>query len=241
MQPDGKKTPIKLRSARCPLDPASWVQLKYRERRTEAGNLLHTSPPVYHKSSCSVGRIIISLFASPFWRLNTIHVLNRKHPQAGLLGQTTFYIHSFLHADARGLPSFLDCPFINFPGLGSVLLEPQAMGLLFIFVAEKSCSRRYVLPNSLLASGMKLADCSAHRAMSVSLHWMTISYIWMLTGALSVSAANGLLSTPNFKSANLCVKSSQTSTIRSLEHGGETWFVRALCSNDCSNPSQTAS
>ena len=74
---------------------------------------------------------------------------------------------------------------------------------LFNFITEKSCSHRYVLPNieSIWAtwacswgivSGMKRGNCAALTAsyfdLSVSLHWSSISSIWRLVGALSISA-----------------------------------------------------
>ena len=63
-------------------------------------------------------------------------------------------------------------------------------------------------------SGMKHGNCAALTEsffdLSVSQHWSSISSIWRLVGALSMSTANGLLSSSNLhfwasKSANLRV------------------------------------
>ena len=95
--------------------------------------------------------------------------------------------------------------------------------VLFIFIKEKSCLHRYVLPNieRILAawvgswgivSGMKRGNCAVptetYFALSVSLHWSSISSIWRLGDALASSMANGLLSSSNLLlwSANRRVK-----------------------------------
>ena len=99
--------------------------------------------------------------------------------------------------------------------------------VLFIFIKENSCSHKYVLPNIEsvwaawehrwgIVSGMKRGNSAAptdsYFAFSVSLHWSSISSICRFDGALSTSAANGLLSSSNLllgasKSANRRMKS----------------------------------
>ena len=84
--------------------------------------------------------------------------------------------------------------------------------VLFIFIKENSCSHKYVLPNIEsvwsawerrwdIVSGMKHGNSAAptdsYFAFSVSLYWSSISSICRFDGALSTSAANGLLSSLN--------------------------------------------
>ena len=96
--------------------------------------------------------------------------------------------------------------------------------VLFIFIKENSCSHKYVLPNIEsvwaawehrwgIVSGMKRGNSAAptdsYFAFSVSLHWSSISSICRFDGALSTSAANGLL-----RSSNLLFGASKSSNRR---------------------------
>ena len=72
-------------------------------------------------------------------------------------------------------------------------------GFLLIFITQKNCSHRYVLPNmQSIWESCRQSCCRDEAWKLVLLHWRSISSIRRFTGALSMSTANGALDRSNF-------------------------------------------